>query len=90
MELRCATTRARRAGNETGLPMAGAEWAVLIRNPTPWIAFGIKAPFEYKDRIGIGIPITKIRWSRDRLIFLMGIPVLLKQCLLISDCFYVM
>ena len=33
---------------------------------------------------GMGIPMLKIRWSRDRLIFNMGIPILVRQHLYIE------
>ena len=37
-------------------------------------------PFQYKDRLSrYGIPMSKIRRSRNRIIFNMGIPVLVRQ-----------
>ena len=35
---------------------------------------------------GIGISIIKIRWSWDRLIFIMGTPILVRWCLYIETC----
>ena len=44
--------------------------------PLRTLSFLVWAPFQYKDRLsGYGIPILKIRRSRDRLIFNMGIPI---------------
>ena len=44
-----------------------------------------RAPFQYKDRLSqVWIPMLMIRRSRDRLIFKMGIPILVRRHLYIE------
>ena len=58
---------------------------VLLGSSTSLNAFKCRVPFQYKDNLpDAGIPIIKIRWSRERLICITVISVLASRRLIIE------
>ena len=45
-------------------------------------------PFQYKYRLDIATPIIKKRWPKDHLIFIMGIPILVRSTFILNSSLF--